>query len=270
MALIKDANSKDLMREAIVLDLGDLRREGDRLRAKAEEDAQEIIRLARIEAARTIEDANSRGMEEGRAEGAAQGRAAGFEAGRNEAYEAHCAELAAVISGWTAALDEFESRRDHLLRDARQDVVELAVRLAEAITRTSLETDRDAAARQLAGALELVLDATALRVEVNTIDESAVADALPSLLTRLGKSAHADVLVSGDVEPGGCRLIAGAGEIDATVEAQIRRMAETILRSGRSPRWSPGEPDEAAEQNDAAEQTEPGADPPLPSGDPPE
>jgi flagellar biosynthesis/type III secretory pathway protein FliH len=248
VAVIKQADSGSIARDAVVLDLGDLQREADRLREKAQAEARAIREKASREADRIIEEAMERGFEEGRKAGAEQGRSAGFEAGRNEAFEQQTSALAALAEQWARALNDFNETRDRLLRDARQDVLELAVRLGERVLRREIEGDRDAATRQLEAALELVLAPTALHVEVSPQDQERIAEILPSLVASLAKSPHAEVVESERVQPGGVRVRTDSGAIDATVEEQLRRISAALRPAGPSPRWPDSTPSEDEDQ----------------------
>jgi len=259
MAVIKCADAGSATRDAVVLDLGDLQREADRLRAQAEAEARDIRARASREADRIIEEAMQRGFDEGQKAGAEQGRAAGFEAGRNEAYEATASELSGLIARWSAALEAFETARDRLVREARQDVLELAIRLGERVSRAAIKADPGAAERQLLAALDLVLDPTRLRVEVHPRDQERLAHAIPSILAAIGRSAHADVVESPDIEPGGVRVRTESGVIDARVGEQLRRLADALRPAGPSPRWPEGA--DGAAQSGAEQEETPGDGP---------
>lgn len=252
MAVIKQADSGSIARDAVVLDLGDLQREADRLREQAEAEARRIREDASREADRIIEEAMERGFEEGRRAGAEQGRSAGFEAGRNEAFEQQSQALATLVEQWTRALGDFDGARDQLLRDARQDVLELAVRLGERLLRREIETDPGSAGRQLEAALELVLAPTALHVEVSPSDRDRIVEVLPGLLAGLSKSPHAEVVESEAVAPGGVRVRTDSGMIDATIEEQLGRLTGALRPAGASPRWAESE-GEPADQPEAPE-----------------
>ncbi len=239
MALIKHAESGLIARDAVVLDLGDLHRQGEALRARAQRDAEAIIEEAEREAARLIEQAKTNGFEDGYQTGIEQGRNAGFEAGRNAAFEEQCGTLQRVVGSWSEALVAFHDARDALLRDAREDVLELAVRIAERVLRREIEHDRESAARQLKAALDLALSATSLRVEICHGDLDAVTEALPGLLGKFAGSPHAEVIESHDIEPGGCRVRTESGVIDAGISGQLDRLVSELLSADGSRRWAP-------------------------------
>ena len=92
MALIKQANARDLARDAIVLDLGDLQRQAGEIVTSAKAQAAMIAVQARAERERIVAGA------------AETGRAQGFEAGKQEGYKAGVAE------GRAAAIAEMKER----------------------------------------------------------------------------------------------------------------------------------------------------------------
>jgi len=237
VALIKNAEAQAIARDAVVLDLGDLQRQADELRARAQNEADAILQNAKRGAQTLIDDATARGFEEGRQKGLEQGRQAGFEAGREAAYEENEQALASLLERWDVALRDFSEARDGLLRDAREDVLELAIRLGERVLRREIKNDRACAARQLESALELATSATRLRVEVSKGDLDAVVEALPELLTKFSLSEHTEVVEAEGVEAGGCRVRSEAGEIDASITWQIDRLADELRSAGRPERW---------------------------------
>lgn len=255
MALIKHAESGLIARDAVVLDLGDLHRQGEELRAKAQRDAEAIIADAEREAARLIEEAKARGFEEGQQAGIDQGRNAGFEAGRNAAFEEQYLSLQRVVTSWGEALETFVAARDALLRDAREDVLELGVRVGERVLRREIEHDRGAAARQLEAALDLALSATSLRIEICAGDLDAVTESLPGLLGKFAGTPHAEVIEAPDIEPGGCRVRTEAGVIDAQINGQLDRLVSELLSAGGSQRWAPEADDCSGEGADAPDDT---------------
>ncbi len=262
MALIKNAQAGTMARDAVVLDLGDLYRQGEVIRAEARDEARRLVENAGVEADKIIEDGMARGFEEGRVAGMEQGRAAGFEAGRNEAFEEQFTRLQTLITGWTGALEVFLESRESLVRDARQDILELAVRVAERVLKREIEHDTGSAARQLEAVLALVLQPSTLRVEINVKDRDAVAAALPGLLATFATTPHAEVLDAADVSPGGCRVRTESGMIDAEIETQLDRLVDELLSCGASARWEAGEPSsdvEAGEESSGESESDPEA-----------
>ena len=93
MPILKQTQTAGAMKDAVVLDLGDLGRQAARLRMQAEAQAANIITDAEKKAAQLVENASGQGFEQGRAEGLEQGTREGLEQGRAheglEALELH-------------------------------------------------------------------------------------------------------------------------------------------------------------------------------------
>jgi flagellar assembly protein FliH len=230
MAVLRQAEAQRIAQDAIVLDLGDLRRQAEHIKNKAGFDASTIVEQARAERERLLTGA----AEEGRAVGFAQGLKEGREAGRAEGAAAALAErraeLQKVEQAWIAALAEFESQRERMLREARQDVLRMAVSLAERITHRRVATDPSVVAGQLEAVLSLLSRPTQLTVTIHPDDLQVATDALPGLLARLPAATHAELRTDATLSRGSCiARTASGGVIDASIATQLERMADALL-----------------------------------------
>jgi flagellar assembly protein FliH len=233
MAVIKSHNTATLLKGAIVLDLGDLNRQAQEMRAAAEEQARRIRADGQAEAQRLIAGAHAQGLAAGRAEGLAQGLEQGRAQGRTEALTATGEQLKQLEQAWLKALEEWDQQRQALERAARQAVLELAVRLGHKVTQRVIEVDPQVVEAQVAAALTHVLRALDVTVRVCPDDRALVEAALPALLARFPKLQHVQVASDPAVGRGGCVLTYGQAVIDATIDTQLRRMTELLLPSGQ-------------------------------------
>lgn len=233
MALVKSQNAAGMLKEAIVLDLGDLGRQAAKLQAAAESRARKTVSDAEQEAARLVSGAHAKGFEKGLAEGAAKGMAEGLEAGRKqgraEALQQSAAELKKLQQGWAAAAADWEARRETLDREARDAVLDLALTLAEKLVHRIIQVDRSVVVDQIANALAHVMRDQDLSVRICPQDRAVVAEALPDLLREFTHLKHLHLVDDPAVAPGGCVVICGQGRIDATIETQLQRVVEFML-----------------------------------------
>ncbi|MBX3386094.1 MAG: hypothetical protein KF768_05960 [Phycisphaeraceae bacterium] len=244
MTLIKNAQAAMLAREAVVLDLGDLRRQGEALVAQARARAEAIVREAEAERDRIVAGAAERGHAEGVERGLSEGRRKGEEAGRAEALTTQSAAIETMTARWTEAVSAFEADRTALLESAQRDVIRLAVLIGERVTKRIVETDPSVASEQVAEALRLVLRPTGVVVAVNPEDRAMVESALPGLVATIGAASHVQLVDDPALSRGSCivrcvgngaEVGAGAGaggEIDATIGTQLERIAELIVPGG--------------------------------------
>jgi flagellar biosynthesis/type III secretory pathway protein FliH len=238
----------------IALDLGDLRREAERLEREARAQADAILSEAREERARIVAGA----AEEGHMQGYEKGLGEGREAGRAEGHAAALSEmrsaLQSITGSWRDALEELIDRRERMASDARRDLVALAAEIARRVVKRSIELDGTLVVDQVRAALELVMRRTRLVLAVHPDDRALVEGALPDLTTRFGESAHVELTTDDSLSRGSCVIGTEHGRIDGEVEAQLDRMVEAML--GRTEPSTP--PGAGASGGDVA--SEPGAE----------
>jgi flagellar biosynthesis/type III secretory pathway protein FliH len=234
MPMIRRADAASLTRDAVVLDLGDLARQGQTLLERARQEAARIEAEAQAERDRLIAGASEKGHAEGLERGLAEGHAQGVERGRAEAVEAQAASLETMQRAWAGALDAFEGSRSELRAQAERDVLTLAVRIGERVAKRAVEVDEQAAVGQLTEALELTMRPSRLRVRVSPGDAQTVRAAMPGLSDRLGESASVVVVEDGGLSHGSVVVEADETLIDATIETQVGRIVDALLPGGSS------------------------------------
>ena len=240
MALIKNTRAGPLTKGASVFDLGDLTRESERVLQEAKQQSQQIMQRAEQEAARLVDSATDRGFAEGKDQGLAQGREEGRKAGRAEAIAEVTPQLKDLQVSFTAAFEQWEGDRNGMLLAAREDVLRLALAVAEKVTYRIIQTDSTVIGDQLAEALALLVAPRAVTVAVAPQDRALVEAMLPELIDKINTCTHAAIRDDPSVTRGGCVISTGAGRIDATIERQIQRIVDTLLP----------QPVEAAPSND--------------------
>lgn len=233
MPILKQQISQPLIRDAVVLDLGDLGRQAARLRAAAQAKAEQILTQARDEAQRLIAAAEKTGYDAGHAKGLAQGLEDGQAKGHAESLAAGAAQIQEATERFTSVANDWDAYRTQLDRDARSAVLSFAVKFAQQVTHRVVEVDPQVIADQVASALSRVLEPTNVAIQVHPDDQATLREVLPDLLAGLTHLQHVELVEDVEVGRGGCKLILHGGEIDATINTQIRRLTEVML---------PGEP----------------------------
>ena len=229
MALIKNKTAGPLPKGTSVFNLGDLARESKHVLQEAKQKAQQIMRRAEEEAAKLVDSATDRGFAEGKDQGLAQGREEGRQAGRAEAIAEFTPQLTDLQVAFNAALAHWETDRNSMLLAAREDVLRLALAVAEKVTYRIIQTDSTVIGDQLAEALALLVAPRAVTVAVAPQDRALVEAMLPELIDKISTCTHAAIRDDPSVTPGGCVISTGAGRIDATIERQIQRIVDTLL-----------------------------------------
>ncbi|MFN3166330.1 MAG: FliH/SctL family protein [Phycisphaeraceae bacterium] len=229
MPVLKQFQTTPAMREAIVLDLGDIGAQAARIRAAAETQAQQIITKARATAEQVAKQRGDEAEQRGYNDGLERGLAEGREQGRAEALAQSAEQLRQITAAWSQVATDWEQQRTEMEREARQAVLEFALRTAEKVVHRVIEVDESVVVDQAAQALSMVLSAHDASVRIHPVDRPMLEDALPDLLNELATLEHIDVAEDETITPGGCVVAFGQGRVDARIETQIQRLVDLIL-----------------------------------------
>lgn len=235
VAVIRQSEAHRIAADAISLDLGDLNRQGEAFIARARAEANKILAAAHAERGRIMrgieDEARKTGFEQGLKEGSEQGRKEGHAAALVETK----AQIAKIDESWTRALGQFEQARASLLQDAREDILALTLKLTTRVVKRAIVLDPSLIQDQLAAVLSVIARPTALQIAINPADESLAREALQSLASRIAAAQHATINADPKLPRGSCivRTPAG-GEVDATIDTQLARIAEALLPSGKT------------------------------------
>lgn len=235
MALIKNAQSESIVRDAIVLDLAQIGRQADELIALARRRAQQIVDDAAKERDRLLSDAReigrAAGHEAGFAQGLAEGRAQGLDEARAEQRET----LAKLSESWSAALDRFERDRDDLLLHARTEALALALAVARRVTGRIVEQDPAVVGAQMERVLGLVTRPSRLTLRIHSDDLARAHEELPALASKFSAARHAELVPDDTVTRGSVVARTDRGVIDASIETQLDRIADALLPNHDAP-----------------------------------
>lgn len=233
MAIIRRAQVEGREAAGVRLDLGDLQRHADQIKQIAADQAERIVSEARAERERLIASAAEIGFNKGLAEGRAKGYPEGLATGKAEAAAQWAERLAKLEQSLAAALAQFEHDRDRLLFEARQDVLTLALLIAQKVTHRVLASDSQVVADQLAAALATISKPTSVIVAVHPDDERVASEVLPTLLKQISTAKHAELVVDPSLGHGSCVVrTAGGGVIDASVRTQLERIVDALAPAG--------------------------------------
>ncbi len=235
MAVIRQSDAHRIVKDAIVLDLGDLSRQAEGVRTRAKADAEAMLTKAAAERSKLITGAREEGLAQGLAKG---GRKQGFEAGKKAGAGRGSGGSGEVLkkldAAWAAALEEFGRERERMLLEARQDVLRLAVLMGERVTKRTVQLDPSVIVGQLEAVLSLLAKPTRLTVAIAPGDEGLAREAMPDLMAKFSAAQHIDLIVDQAMQPGSCvaRTAAG-GTFDASIPAQLDRMVAALMPGGR-------------------------------------
>ncbi len=197
--------------------------------------ARRVVLDARAQAASLTDQARAE-AEQARTRAAEEGYAQGLAAARQETQQAtaEAAEsLRQAVESARELVEALQANRRELLAEARREMLEFAVELAERIVGRVAGADLSAAAANLAKALELCGARTEVAARVNPAQLHGLWRHCRELVDTLG-AGQVQLVADESVSPGGVKLMVGAGEIDATIEAQLDAVVTALLGPRRA------------------------------------
>jgi flagellar biosynthesis/type III secretory pathway protein FliH len=150
------------------------------------------------------------------------------EAVMSSAIEAHrraTEQMQMAASALANALDQIEHVDLGILHDFQQQVLSLAVALAEEIVGRELRTFDDVTVASVERALSLVPDRGDVVLRVNPTDLAAV---LESAVVMGHRAGDVQIVADGNVQRGGCTAVCGALQVDAQLPAVFERLREAF------------------------------------------
>lgn len=229
MPIIKASNSTALLKDAIVLDMGDLALQARRIKEAAAAQARALLDQAKAEAAALIQKAHGEGYTAGQAQGYAKGLEEGRLAGRQESLAAAQTDLEKLKETITSAFTQLEAQKQQMELDAKQAVLEMALKMGEKLVHRIVEVDKQVIGDVLADALAHVLGPMEVTVRICPEDRAVLEEVMPELKAQFAVFKQVHLVDDANVSRGGCVLVYGQGRLDATLETKLRRVVEMIL-----------------------------------------
>jgi len=158
-------------------------------------------------------------FEEIKAEAWGQGFQEGYEAGQRMAAEEQqgsTAQLAALLYGFARETEQF-------VRSLEDDVVELALAVAEKVIAREVQTDRDLVVNVVRAALDEIHDATEIRIRVHPDDHALLETRWQEMLPR-SVAQRSELLADELIERGGCIVETRIGYVDGQLKTRLNQV----------------------------------------------
>jgi flagellar assembly protein FliH len=211
--------------------LRDVQDEAREIIARARSEAETIRADAQRRAEQLREQAHRDGYQAGEAKGLTEGREAGHAEALARAQAQFAESQSMLTNALTAALDDADRAKRTLLAEAYQDLIDLAMAVAERVIKRIGQVDRQAAVENAREAVDLAGRRTDMVLEVHPDDYDAISTFVESLFGPEADAQrdHVRIVAEPAMARGGCRFRSAAGAVDATLEAQIERVTHLLL-----------------------------------------
>jgi flagellar assembly protein FliH len=235
-SVIKPGVAGRLPAASSTLALRDMRDEALAALTAARAAAEQLIAEARVRAAAELEAAKAareRILDSARAEGFEAGRAEGRGAALEEARARFARESAETLVLLRTALDEVRARREQLVDQTASDALILAVAIARRVANGAAAIDPAVATESARKAVAALRARDAVAIRANPLDRDRLAALCPTLRESLAGGIELTIAADDAVPAGGVLVHAGEGVIDATLVAQVERIADELLDNWR-------------------------------------
>jgi len=230
----------------------DLEAQGREILRRAEAQAQELLHAAERRGQQLAEQQRQVAYRAGLAEGRAAGQKQAYEEARAQAVDDARAQVTELITALTACLSEFEESKRRLLAAAESGLIELALAIARRVCKLEVGTSTAAARANARALLEMARHADDAELHLHPDEYAQLHDLAPEFTAGVDQLAHVRLVSDASVSRGGCRLSMGSGEIDATLETQLDRIAATLRpASADEPQAAVGQADSTGAEGGA-------------------
>lgn len=217
---------------ASLFSMKDIESQARAILVRAQRQAEQLLAEAQQQGEHVKEQARMEGFAEGRAEGLRKGREEGMKLGREQAFNEQKEALGTAAATLLKAAGEVDLHRRDLVATAVNEVIELAIAIADRVTKRMGALDPSVAVANITEALKLVVHSTDVRIIVHPSQKQAIEGLLPRLRMQWPKLQHVAIAEDAALAPGGVRVCSGGGEISADLDEQLERIAADLLPGG--------------------------------------
>jgi len=210
---------------------------GENLQAWALAQAEETIRRASVTADEIIyqsqldsEQIKKLAYQDGFQLGSREGYDRGYREGMAKAGE----EAAAIRAKADEVLIQTEKLRREKLEMLEQEIIDLALEIAERLLSAQLTLDKEVILNIAAESIRLVADRQSVVIFVNPDDLELVESKKDELKSLLPVRAQLQVVADAAIQPGGCKIDTGQGWVDATMETRREALLKALFDKERA------------------------------------
>ena len=174
--------------------------------SKVKSEAERIVEHAMQEAEGIREEAREAGREEGRA------------------------EVSSRIEEAMETLNQAVKERKNIIKDAEQEILRLALKVAEQIIRSEVSLHRDVCLNIVSEAISRVSDREQIIVKVNREDAEYLKRYKDRLAGMLDGVKSFSILEDSGIEPGGCVIETNLGFVDGKISTKLKSIEEALKK----------------------------------------
>jgi flagellar assembly protein FliH len=200
-------------------------KQADTIQAQSQEQGQQIIAQASADGEAAKKEAYAAGFSGGEETGFKKGYEDGYFKGKAAALDEASRSLAMI----NKATQELENYRAQVLHEAQQDIVKMALAVAEKVLHKEIMTDPRTVVNVVKNAVSKVGFKRRFTISVNPLDIEVIESAGPEVSAMIDNLESIKFRPDPKIEPGGCIVQTESGTIDAQVDRQYAEIRDATI-----------------------------------------
>jgi len=137
-------------------------------------------------------------------------------------------QLKTLIPSLKKAVASVDQARNQWRSQWEKSAIQLSAAIARHVIKQELNQQPDITLNLLREALEMASSGSHLQVLLSQEDYKTLGESAASLVAEFSQVGAADIKPSAEIQPGGCRVLTGGGEIDQQIETRLARIVEEL------------------------------------------
>lgn len=154
----------------------------------------------------------------------------GLRHGRQEGLAQAEQDFGAAVAALQQTCEQLNTLRDTILKNSRDEIIELIFALAEAIIRHSVREQDTTIIATVEQALSQAVRSSDFTLYLHPDDVAAIKERVPDLIAGVNGLEHLAVKQDAAIERGGCRIESETCTVDATIAGQLDIIREQIKK----------------------------------------
>lgn len=221
------AEAKEIVAKAEQAAFDEVKRQTDQAqvaKTNAEVEAADVLKKANEEAAAIIAQA-----QEEKQKIHDEAYKTGFDEGREKGYEEGNLEAQRLIDRLHVILDRIMDKRQEILDNTEQQIVELVLLMARKVVKVISENQRNVVMSNVLQALRKVKGRGDVIVRVNLADVKLTTEHTKDFMRAVENIQNITVAEDSSIDRGGCIIETDFGAIDARISSQLAELEQKIL-----------------------------------------
>ena len=222
------AEAKEIVAKAEQAAFDEVKRQTDQAqvaKTNAEAEAADVLKKANEEAAAIIAQA-----QEEKQKIHDEAYKTGFDEGREKGYEEGNLEAQRLIDRLHVILDRIMDKRQEILDNTEQQIVELVLLMARKVVKVISENQRNVVMSNVLQALRKVKGRGDVIVRVNLADVKLTTEHTKDFMRAVENIQNITVAEDSSIDRGGCIIETDFGAIDARISSQLAELEQKILQ----------------------------------------